>query len=374
VRGVKLFMILAVLAALLLPASAAAASLPGGFVGMNADGPLFGDQVNLSHQLAKMSSSGVERLRVLFDWANAQPYANWNQADSSGQSQDYRNAPNGVPTDYRATDQIVELAAENNLPVLPVIKYAPSWDASSHGNHTRPARNGPFGNYMTALVDRYGPHGSFWAANPSLPYTPITSWQVWNEPDISWGKYWPSQYVALLRVAHRDIKQADPRAITVLASLSNYSWEDLASIYKVHGARKLFDVVTINAYTAHPSGVITILHRARAVMKRNGDAQKPMLATEVGWPAALGKTSVNPGFDTTQQGQATKLKRLLPLLASNRQQLGLEGFYYYTWMTTDQGSPPFNYSGLLRIDPSSGQITAKPAYWAFRHAVRALEG
>lgn len=109
-------------------------------------------------------------------------------------------------------------------------------------------------------------------------------------------------------------------------------------------------------------------------MARNGDAGKPMLATEVGWPSGVGKTRVNYGFNVTERGQARKLSQLLPLLARNRQRLRLTSFYYYTWMTTDPpNAKPFQYAGLLRCDVVSNTVTPKPAYWAFRRTVKKLE-
>jgi hypothetical protein len=205
----------------------------------------------------------------------------------------------------------------------------------------------------------------------------VTTWQIWNEPDLlkNWGTvpFAPS-YVSLLRAAHRAVKAADPAAEVVLGALTNFGWKDLNSIYSVKGARNLFDLVAANAYTAQPSGVVTILSNYRRVMARHGDAEKPLVATEVGWPSGLGKTNQNFGFNTTERGQAQKLTQLLPLLAQNRRRLHLIGFYYYTWMTSDQpDSRPFDYAGLLRYDAASNTIHPKPAYWAFRTAVAKLE-
>ncbi len=355
---------------------AAAAKVPQGFVGMAGDGPLFDPQVNLAKQLDKMVGSGVERLRVSFNWADAQPYKSWSGVPAS-QRPRFTNV-GGVPTDFGATDEIMTAAAQHQLSVLPVVLYAPRWDGSPKGNHVQPAHDMPYGRYLTALVKRYGPNGSFWAANPSLPFWPIRSWQVWNEPELSF--YWDTanfapSYVRLLRVAHRAIKKVDPSATVVLGSLTNYSWKDLQSIYKIPGARGLFDAVGSNPYTSKPAGVIRILTNVRRAMDGHGDHSKPLIATEVGWPSALGKTRQNFGFNTTEQGEAKKLSQLLPMLASNRQRLGLSGFYYYTWVSTDQrGAVSWAFSGLLHFDSGTGTVSAKPAFSAFRRTALKLEG
>jgi hypothetical protein len=44
--------------------------------------------------------------------------------------------------------------------------------------HPLPKSNPPMASYMTALVDRYGPHGSFWSENPQLPRIPIRMWEL----------------------------------------------------------------------------------------------------------------------------------------------------------------------------------------------------
>ena len=342
---------------------------------MMADGPVFDPGVNQSHQLDKMVASGVDRVRVEFNWRVAQPYKTWADVPSSEKVL-YTNGPGNVPTNFVYTDAFVSEAAQRELPLLPVVLYAPSWDASPNGNHFQPVHDAPYGRYLTALVERYGPHGSFWSSHPSVPYRPIRTWQIWNEPNLAY--YWDTtpfapSYVALLRVAHSAIKKVDPKATVVLGSLVNYGWRGLALIYDIRGARSLFDAVASNPYTAKPSGVITILRLMRRMMDKHGDHAKPLIATEVGWPSAKGRTKQNFGFNTTEQGQAQKLTQLLPLLAANRTSLGLQGFYYYTWMSTDQrGAVSWAFSGLLQWTGS--KVRAKPAYAAFRSAALKLEG
>jgi hypothetical protein len=110
-------------------------------------------------------------------------------------------------------------------------------------------------------------------------------------------------------------------------------------------------------------------------MDGHGDRSKPLIATEVGWPSALGKTKQNFGFNTTEQGEAKKLSQLLPMLAANRRSLGLAGFYYYTWVSTDQrGAVSWAFSGLLHYDSGNGTVSTKPAFKAFRRTALKIEG
>ncbi len=354
--------------------SAAAARVPEGFIGMNLGQYAFAPTLDPPSQFDRMVASGVESTRIVFSWKDAQPYPSaavlpTDQADA------FTPGVGGVPTSFAATDQAVTLAASHGLSILPVVIYTPAWEERPHpaADFGLPKSNATYASYLETLVARYGPAGSFWRSNPQLPRVPIRSWQIWNEPNTS--TRWPIQpfaktYLAMVSAARTAIRRADPGAKVVLAGMPNYSWRDLETIYRVRGARRLFDVVAIHPYTAQPSGVITILRRARAVMRRYGDGRKPMIVSETGWPSSFGHSPEHYPFDTTPQGQAKRLAALLPLLAKNRRALGLISFDVYTWADTDSGHS-FNYSGLLRLHGLT--LTPKPAFAAFEHAALALE-
>ncbi|MBV9193834.1 MAG: hypothetical protein JO168_06775 [Solirubrobacterales bacterium] len=377
--------LIAVLAALTLAAGPAAAAtpraqraVPQGFVGTVADGPVFPDtdnHINLGRQLDVMVASGVESVRVVFDWAQAQPYSSWSDVPAAEARQFVDE--DGIPTRFAAPDQIVGLAAQRGLTVLPIVIDAPPWDAAPKQSavEANPRSVYWYGQFAKELAARYGPHGSFWATHS--PKVPITMWQIWNEPDLT--MFWPAQpfarsYVTMLAAARRAIRSADPKAKILLGGLTNYSWNDLAQIYKVKGAASLFDVVAIHPYTKTPSGVIKILGLVRSVMNAHGDGQKPLLADEVSWPSSRGSANDHSGFSfsTTEAQQASDLSQVLPLLAANRIRLRLAGFYYYDWASVEMATgPSFSYAGLFRY--VNGRFVAKPAFAAFKRAALALE-
>ncbi len=351
--------------------------VPKGFVGVNIDGPMLTPQdgTALPGQFGLMRSSGVQSIRALFNWSAAQPYAT-----SSDVPADQRGAfvtgAGGIPTTFAGTDQIVTAAASHGMTVLPIVLYTPSW-AALPGSSTvaLPRDNHLYGQYLTTLIGRYGPRGSFWGQHPSLPRRPIRMWEIWDEPDLSY--FWPTQpfarsYVAMLGVAHAAIKRADPRASVVLGGLTSYAWVDLASIYRVRGARRLFDVVEVHPYTKYPKGVVRILGYVRSTMNRAGDRNKPLIAGETGWTSSLHQTAHIYDFESTETGQARNLRALLPQLAANRSALRLTAFYWFTWMGDEfQGAPPFNFSGLLSFH--NGQIRRKPALKAFAQTARSIQ-
>ena len=332
----------------------------GPLVGVMFDGPALGAAVNLGQQLDLAVASGVESVRLVADWSRLEPSA-------SG------------PIQFGALDRVVAAAAARGLSVLPVVERTPAWDALSPGVSGSPPRTtAPFGAFLTALVKRYGTTGSFWGAHPNLPRVPVRMWQIWNEPHFT--SYWSAQpfapaYVRLLAAAHTAIKAADPSAQVVLAGLADFSWQYLAQIYRVPGARAAFDIVALHPYTAQPQGVITIMQRARAVMNQFGDRAKPILATEITWPSSEGKAPPQFGVSTTEAGQAARLAAVVPRLMANRAKLGLIGFYWYTWMGDETPRPHpygFDFAGLEKY--VSGQVTAKPALAVFRRSALGLEG
>jgi arabinogalactan endo-1,4-beta-galactosidase len=334
------------------------AAVPQGFVGMNLSDPFFDPSVDQTAQFKTIVSAGVQSVRVVFNWAQAQP-------------------TDGGPISFDATDQVVEQAASHGLTVLPVVLYTPAWDAAPHANGTTaiPKDDGPYADYVKALVLRYGPGGSYWLAHPTVRRLPIRLWQIWNEPNFTF--FWPKRpfapsYVALVKAAHEAIKSVDPSGKVVLAGMPNLAWDYLSNIYKVRGARSAFDIASVNPYTVQPKNVIVFLQKVRAVMNRFGDANKPLLASETGWQSSNGHAADNDCCQVTAKQQAIKIAQVLPLLAANRKSLRLQSFYYYTWVGDEfRNAPSFNFAGLFRFN--GGQFVAKPAFAAFRRAALAIE-
>jgi hypothetical protein len=353
----------------------ASARVPATFFGVDAGEPLFSGRLNDARQFNAMVSAGVQSIRVVFSWAASQPYARW--ADVPAVQRGRFVDRHGVPTSFAATDRIVGLAADHGLTVLPCVLYAPAWDLGLNrsGGFSPPRLADPYGAYLKALIGRYGPHGTFWREGQRK--LPIRMWQVWNEPNLS--GYWPQpfarSYVRLLRVAHTAIKRVDPAAKVVLGALTNAAWVYLRQIYRVQGARKLFDVISVNPYTATPADVLLYLQYVRRAANRLGDRNKPILASEVSWPTAEGRPVRQSTWDTTEPGQARNIQTLLPMLAANHTPLKLDGFYYYTWITEEDfaTTDDFNYAGLLR-SLRSGRVIAKPGLGAYRRAALAAEG
>jgi hypothetical protein len=178
--------------------------------------------------------------------------------------------------------------------------------------------------------------------------------------------------VELLRRTRSAIRSQDKGAKIVLAGLPNKSWIALDSIYKA-GGRGLFDVAAVHPFTAKVAGVRTILERDRKVMAKHHDKRRPLWLTEMSWTSAKGKTDVNFGNETTQQGQASKLTAAYSMLATLRRKLRIGRVYWYTWLTYDaRRDYPFDFAGLSRVTPQE-TVKEKPALGAYRRIAMKLE-
>jgi hypothetical protein len=349
--------VLAALAALLVAAPASARSVPRGWLGVQADGPLTEAGNPYGSEFDLMRSSGVESVRAAFDWRAAQP-------DENG------------PIDFAPMDAVVTAAAARGLPVLPVVHRTPSWAAAHPGKGaaSTPRGTAAYTRFLTALVGRYGPSGSLWAEQPALQRTPIRAWQIWNEPNLT--RYWSTQpfargYVKLLRASRHALRAADPGSTTVLAGLPNQSWIALRKVYKAggHGA---FDVVALHPYTGKPRNVIRLIELARDEMRKHGDRRKQVWLTELSWPASKGKTDGPKGFVTSEKGQASRLKLALKLLAKSRKRLKIGRVFWYTWLSREGSVSAFNWSGLRRL--RDDRVVSARSLAVYRSAARTLEG
>jgi hypothetical protein len=345
------------LAAMLLTlvlAAPASAAPPRDWLGVTADGPLTAPGASLEGEWDLVAGSGAASVRTAFYWWDGQP-----------------SGPGALVSE--AYDRVVLAAAQRGLGVLPVVQGTPSWAAVEPGNFGAVPRDpADFARFLVLLEARYGRSGSFWAEHPEVRPRPIRVWQIWNEPNLT--RYWTARpfapsYVRLLRAAARALRGADPRARVLLAGLPNRSWTALRAIYRA-GGRRAFDAVALHPYTTQPTHVVTLVRFARRVMKRFGDRRKRVWITELSWPASEGKADAPLGFETTDRGQAQRLRGTLRRLAAEQRALRLRRIYWYTWLSTEGGDNAFNWSGLRRI--RDGRTISTPALTMFRRAARRL--
>jgi hypothetical protein len=345
--------LLLTLAASLALAAPAQAGVPAGFFGVMADGPLLGPRADLASEAKLMRRSGASTVRVAFYWAEMQPQA-------------------GGPLNVTESDRIIGAFSDAGITVLPILVRAPAWAANGDTREGAVPDPAAYGAFVSEFVRRYGATGTFWAGRRRA--TKLRSFQLWNEPDINRylqaGPTWPQVYVGLLRAGRDAVKAVDPRATVVAAGLTNKSWEDLGKLYSA-GARGLFDAAAIHPFSKRVTNVVKIARLARNEMRRRGDARVPLLLTEVSWSSGKGQSTFNYGWETTERGQATKVRQALTALARERGRLRIGAIYWYTWLSPATGDDEsFSYGGLRKL--RGGRPVSKPALSAFRTTVRRL--
>jgi hypothetical protein len=328
-----------------------------------------------------MVKSGVETVRLLFNWAGAQPYKTFADVPASRRRQFVDIG--GVPTDFSKIDADVAPDAARGLAILPVVSYAPTWARSVRQQPgAEPSDNAAYGRFLTALIQRYGPRGTFWRTHPVPATTRIRRWHVWNEPDLPYmwsndARDFAPGYIELLRAAHAAVKAADPGGQVVLGGLTSsvtwpQVWNALDAVYAA-GGRGLFDVVAVHPYTREPANVLKILQLVRGVMAKNGDAGTSLLVSEMGWSSREGHGGGLAPWEVTAAQQAKNLTSAFTQLVAHRAELKLVGLTWYTWISNDRSQNWSFWSGLRRAG-APGQVIAKPALAAFTQATRRFEG
>jgi hypothetical protein len=89
------------------------------------------------------------------------------------------------------SDAIVTLLAQAHVALYPILGVpCPSGESScsDEASSTPAVAASQIAQIVTAFAQRYGPNGTFWAANPTLPKEPIESYEIGNEPNLP--LYW----------------------------------------------------------------------------------------------------------------------------------------------------------------------------------------
>ena len=282
---------------------------------------------------------------------------------------------------WGSLDRVIGSLANRGIRVLPVVTGTPRWAAPSYGIppvRTPVARKG-WRRFLKASVNRYGPGGDYWtnpalyrSAHPDGPIKPITTWQIWNEPNIRKGAQHvqPGAYVRLVKLSHRAITKADRKAKILLAGLPGFvrtkAWVYLDKLYRHHGFKNKFDAVAVHPYSGDVGHVFTQIRAMRRVMKQHGDGHKPIWVTELGWGSDPPRKAhpINKG----PKGQKLFLKFVFPLMRKYHKRYHLSHVFWYRWRDPPPNTPGCTFcssSGLFHHNQKP-----KPSWRAFKQITR----
>ena len=247
----------------------------------------------------------------------------------------------GGPLNWSGLDQAVARAARNRLELLPAIWGSPSWVAKTET--TLPVRTakqrGAWMAFLKKVVNRYGPSGSFWAANPSVPRRPIRIWQDWNEENFFYFAKRPSptQYAKLVKISHKAITSADRGAQVILGGMFALPVQRPPKAYTARrfldlmykrspGIKRSFDGVALHPYSRSYIYLKATINQVRAVMRRHHDNRTGLWITEVGWGSGHGNNS----FEKGRRGQVRQLKGAFKVFRNNRRKWHLKRIYWFS--------------------------------------------
>jgi hypothetical protein len=330
-----LFALVALLGFAGLPSSLAAPparGVPRDFLGI-------APQTTLSEtDIEYMRAGRIGTIRVPVSWASVQA------------------SPQGT-YEWAGLDQIVGLAAQQRLEVLPFLYATPRW--LSRKPTTLPIANArqrqAWTAFLEAAVERYGPGGEFWRVHAptggiGVQYQPqpvirrpmpIHTWQIWNEANFFYFTLpvSPQQYARLVKLSHQAIGRADPRAEIVLSGLFGEptakgrrgmpAAEFLDRLYRVPGIKAGFDGIALHPYAIDADDLIEMTEAMRSVARENRDPSVGLYLTEVGWGSQDNFNQV--AFEQGSRGQVDQLRRTYRYLISNRHRLNVKQVYWFSW-------------------------------------------
>jgi hypothetical protein len=327
------------------------------FYGVNSHLTWFDSGEEVDQAVELMDEAGVGIVRTVFDWPSIEP-----------QPGVYR---------WERFDRAVERLQERGIAVLGLLHGAAPWATSA------PSLDEPywevwpsqdltaFGRYVYAVVERYD--GDGFADAPGSPV--VRYWEIWNEPNTAF--FWrpqpdAEQYVRLLRLSYQVIKLVNPSAVVVLGgmagngvsyppfAIAELDRNFLKQVYD-HGGKSFFDVASIHLYPYtyelwRPDLMIALqdaLDETRSVMAANGDDDKPIWVTEIGFSTAL----FPDGYETEPDAAiASWLGKVY------RQLSGADALFWYMFEDEGTDGDPEGHFGLVGYDGAP-----KESYYEYRN-------
>ena len=369
---------------------------PQGFIGVNfnpweiQDGG--GDVIK---ELELAYASGAESIRFPLYWFKVQPYSSWSRIPVGKNSVFTADGAGGAPYDWSMMDRLMLRSAELGVSVLPTVMGAPSWASdSAYKDDNSLAMSVPddyqkFIDFVVRANSRYRSSSTFWSDHQTRPVK-IVGWQIWNEPDHPnfWPAHlgekngpkgqqlgWAPSYAQLLARTRTALKNSDPGAKALMASLLSVPQTPMAQYYTA-GGQNVVDGVASNMFTS-PAGILRRMKDFRTYLNAKKN-RVPIYLTEFSylsgkgvWPSKV--SMMIDGITDTQAGVGRRAQDALRTLVAQRGASGIAGIYWYSWAGTDLQEEGFwQFAGLRHYTPSG--LVDKPARALFAQTALSLEG
>jgi hypothetical protein len=188
------------------------------------------------------------------------------------------------------TDAVVQLTAAAHLRLYPMLGLPRSEGAAADA--------AAMAGFVTSFAQRYGRGGSFWAQHPELPYVPVESYEIGNEPDItptapadqtSLHYADPTAYAGVYESARAALHQVDPAAQAVVGGMLDSGAIGLDQAEQYLGAIGPMDAVGYHPYLYDATRMEQDTLALRQWLDANGHAGVPLDINEFG--AAAGVTA-----------------------------------------------------------------------------------
>lgn len=284
-----------------------------------------------------MQAGGIRRIRTQFIMGDIQ-------------------ATEGV-YDWTDYDRFVDLALTYDIEIIGlIIQYGmPNWaktDPEEQNGHPTPE---VFADWCEDLAVHYDGK--------------IYLWEPLNEPNFD--IYWPPspnavESMALANAAYDRIKSVNPDAVIIGTAPGNKFSTDgdgiatttfLQSQYdnglKAHSDVQAFHPYTVAVFDGTTTTNFSNLNALRAIMIANGDRNKHVMLTEIGWSTYTG--------GPTETQQANNVKEFLnkSMNSQDYDYIDIISFYNFIDAGSNAADPEHNY-GIVETT-----LTPKPSYQSF---------
>lgn len=293
--------------------------------------------------LDRLAAGGARWLRIDVAWSMIQP-----------------NGPGSYDTGWGVpfVDRVLSMAHARGFKVLVMFWMTPPWANRNQGTRVAPDSPSDYARAIRWAAER-------WSGE-------VNAWEVWNEPNMDYFFKGADagSYTRLLCAAYPAVKAADPSAKVVFGGVVHNDDRWIGQAYDA-GARGCFDVMATHPYQgpadlsplAPDNGEIwrlTHVSAVRRVMVANGDADKPIWFTEMGWSSHPNTGKEQPwDRGVSEQQQADYAVDALRLVRDRYPYV--RKAFWYNERNKATGSAQQDNFGLLRRD-----LAPKPVYAAVR--------